>query len=130
DARVLVNRFRGVEPARLALEGVWSYWKRTLGTVKVETPDPALNFLANGWLLYQVLSSRIWGRSGFYQSSGAFGFRDQLQDSIAVCTSLPNILRQQIINCCEHQYEKGDVCHWWHPISNRGVRTTFSDDYL
>jgi cyclic beta-1,2-glucan synthetase len=109
---------------------VKSFWTHTLNCIQIETPDSSVDVLANNWLLYQVLSSRIWGRSGFYQSSGAFGFRDQLQDSIAVSAALPHILKQQIITCCEHQYEKGDVCHWWHPISNRGVRTTFSDDYL
>lgn len=130
SAMDLIERIRSNLIIRQLYKSVKAFWRHTLSAIQVETPDPTVDVLANGWLLYQVLSSRIWGRSGFYQSSGAFGFRDQLQDSIAVCASMPNILRQQIITCCEHQYEKGDVCHWWHPISNRGVRTTFSDDYL
>ena len=83
DTRDLIARFRGTGPARGALEGVWGYWNYTLGAINVDTPDPSLNFLVNGWLMYQVIACRMWGRSGFYQSGGAFGFRDQLQDAMA-----------------------------------------------
>jgi cellobiose phosphorylase len=130
DARHLVHRFRGAEPARIALEGVWQYWNRTLGTVNVQTPDPSVNFLANGWLLYQVLACRLWGRSGFYQSGGAFGFRDQLQDTLALVHAEPTLLRDQLIRSAARQFPQGDVQHWWHPPLGRGVRTHISDDYL
>jgi len=130
DARHLVTRFRGTGPARTALEGVWAYWNRTLGAVNVQTPDPSVNFLANGWLLYQVLASRLWARSGFYQSGGAFGFRDQLQDSLALVHTEPAVLRDQLLRAASRQFPQGDVQHWWHPPLGRGVRTHISDDYL
>ena len=126
----LVLRFQRSGASREALEGVWSYWNRTLGTINVDTPDASVNVMANGWLLYQTLSSRIWARSGFYQSGGAYGFRDQLQDVMSLVHAEPAIARKQILRAAGHQFPQGDVQHWWHPPKGRGVRTHFSDDYL
>ncbi|BBE50724.1 Cellobiose phosphorylase [Ferriphaselus amnicola] len=130
EAVQLTQRFAGPGGARQALEAVQDYWTHTLGAVQVETPDSALDVLVNGWLVYQTLSCRVWGRSGYYQSGGAYGFRDQLQDTMALVHTTPALARAQLIRCAEHQFLQGDVQHWWHPPKGQGVRTHFSDDYL
>ena len=99
EAHQLIRRFGDPAGARLALESVWEFWKRTLGVVYAETPDPALNLLVNGWLEYQVLAARYWGRSGYYQSGGAYGFRDQLQDTMALLHAAPWIAREHLLRC-------------------------------
>jgi cyclic beta-1,2-glucan synthetase len=129
-AQSVVAKFVNPGNVNNAFEAVLRHWDSLLGAIEVRTPDGALDIMLNRWLLYQTLSCRIWARSAFYQSGGAFGFRDQLQDVMALLYSSPAIAREQILISSSHQFKEGDVQHWWHPPSGRGVRTRFSDDLL
>ena len=130
EARSLISRFGDISTVKTAFDGVLKYWNDVLGAVEVRTPDAALDTMVNRWLLYQSLACRVWARSAFYQSGGAFGFRDQLQDVMALVYSKPEIARKQILTAAARQFKEGDVQHWWHPPTGRGVRTRFSDDLL
>ena len=130
DCKNISYKYSKIQNCRQELDRVKNYWKELLGKLQVYTPLESTNILLNGWCLYQTLESRLLGRSGYYQSGGAFGFRDQLQDTIALKYISPEFLKNQIIKHSKHQFEEGDVEHWWHDETNRGIRTRFSDDLL
>ncbi|WP_447877130.1 GH36-type glycosyl hydrolase domain-containing protein [Serratia fonticola] len=130
EAESLLRQYLNEEALQHELQQVDAHWDKILNKVQIGTPHPAVNLLANGWLLYQTLSCRIHARSGYYQSGGAFGFRDQLQDTLALTHALPGRMREQILLCASRQFVEGDVQHWWHPPQGNGVRTRCSDDYL
>jgi cyclic beta-1,2-glucan synthetase len=130
NVRTLIQRYQQTAATDQALIETQSFWDQTLSRLQIQTPSPAIDVMVNGWLAYQNLCCRIWGRSAFYQSGGAFGFRDQLQDAAAMIYLLPDLTRQQILRHAEHQFVEGDVLHWWHPPTSAGIRTRFSDDLL
>jgi cyclic beta-1,2-glucan glucanotransferase len=127
EARALIARYRDTD-LDAVLEEVTDHWEALLGTVQVKTPDRAMDIMLNGWLLYQTLACRIWARSAFYQASGAYGFRDQLQDGMALTFAKPEEARSHLLRAAARQFVEGDVQHWWLPHSGQGVRTRISDD--
>jgi cyclic beta-1,2-glucan synthetase len=130
EARAINARFRSTQAVNEAFEGVIRFWDQMLGAIEIKTPDASMDTLVNRWLLCQTFACRVRGRSAFYQSSGAFGFRDQLQDVMALVYSQPGVAREQILRAASRQFKEGDVLHWWHDPTGRGVRTRFSDDLL
>lgn len=130
NIRDIIHKYRNFDNVQAELDKVKQYWSHFLGNIQVKTPDKSLDYLLNGWLLYQTLSCRYLSRSAFYQSGGAYGFRDQLQDSMALGVVNPEIPKAQILRSASRQYVEGDVQHWWHPVVNSGIRTRFSDDLL
>lgn len=130
ESKNMAYKYNKIQNCKQELENVKNYWKETLGRVEVKTPLESLNIMLNGWIIYQTLQSRLIGKTGFYQSGGAYGFRDQLQDTLALKYINPNLLKKQILKHSEHQFTEGDVEHWWHEEIQRGIRTKFSDDLL
>ncbi|MBO5478240.1 MAG: hypothetical protein J6A04_00690 [Clostridia bacterium] len=126
----IAYKYTILENAKNELEKTKEYWSSLLRTVQVKTPVESMNILLNGWLVYQTITSRLWAKSGFYQSGGAYGFRDQLQDTMGIKYINPEFMKQQVLKHAAHQFIEGDVEHWWHEETKRGIRTKFSDDLL
>lgn len=126
----ITESFSNIERVEEKFIEVKNYWNELLNRIQVKTPDKTMDLMLNGWLMYQTLSCRFWSRTAFYQSGGAIGFRDQLQDSMAIGYLKPEVTREQILQSASRQFLEGDVQHWWHPVVNSGIRTRFSDDLL
>ena len=126
----LINKYTDLAYSKKALKEVKDYWKKILGTIKVKSEDASFDYVVNGWYLYQAMASRIMAKTGFYQVSGAFGYRDQLQDAMNIAIVMPDYTRNQILVNASHQFSEGDVLHWWHEKNRFGLRSRYKDDYL
>ncbi|MBB6217860.1 cellobiose phosphorylase [Anaerosolibacter carboniphilus] len=127
----VVDQYKSILNCKEALESVKNYWMELLEIIQVKTPDLSMDFMLNYWLMYQTIACRVWARSAFYQSGGAYGFRDQLQDTMNAVLVFPEATKEQILRHCAHQFVEGDVQHWWHPgAGDKGIRTRFSDDLV
>lgn len=130
----IAHKYRDIQSCKEELDNIKQYWLRELSSIQIETPDKSMDLMINGWLMYQNIACRIWARSAFYQSGGAYGFRDQLQDSVNAIYLDSELTKKQILLHCRHQFKEGDVQHWWHPggedQGSPGIRTRFSDDLL
>ena len=125
-----IKKYSSIDNVKKALKDVKDYWKKNLGVINVKSSDPLFDYMINGWYLYQTISSRIMAKTGFYQVSGAFGYRDQLQDAMNIAIVKPDYTRRQIIVNAAHQFREGDVLHWWHDKNRFGLRSRYKDDYL
>ena len=126
----VVNKYNSIENCYQELSTIKKFWYEKINHIQVKTPAESMNLMLNGWLVYQTIACRLWARSGYYQSGGAYGFRDQLQDTLGLRLIEPELMKMQILRACKHQFIEGDVEHWWHDETSRGIRTKFSDDLL
>src|SRR5690606_5275279 len=130
EALAMIDLLAGPESARAELERAKASWRERGGAIRLRTPDDSFDTIMNGWLLYQTIAYRLWGRSAYCQAGGAYGFRDQLQDCMALLNIWPELSREQILLHASRQFREGDVQHWWHAERGNGIRTRYSDDLL